>query len=54
MDDQWPSSRIVSVKTNRELNKHKARSVNLLIKTKIGSGQAVEWQLERHHFYDAC
>ena len=32
MDGQWRSSRIVSVRTNRVLNKHQARSVNILIK----------------------
>ena len=37
MDGQWRSSRIVSVRTNRVLNKHWARSVNILIKTEIVS-----------------
>ena len=34
---QWWSSRIVSDRTNRGLNKHQARSVNILTKTEIGS-----------------
>ena len=34
---QWQSSCIVSVRANRVLNKHSARSVNKLIKTEIGS-----------------
>ena len=37
MDDHWQSSHIVSVTTNRVLNKHQTRSVNTLIKTEIGS-----------------
>ena len=37
MDGQWRSSRIVSVRTNRVLNKHWARSINILIKTEIVS-----------------
>ena len=36
MDGQWRNSRIVSV-TNRALNKHKAKSLNILINTEIGS-----------------
>ena len=35
MDGQWWSSRIVSVRTNRVLNKSKARSINILIKIEI-------------------
>ena len=35
-DGQRRSSRVVSVRTNRVLNKHNARSVNILIKTEIG------------------
>ena len=37
MGGQWGISRIVSGRTNRVLNKHKARSVNILIQTEIGS-----------------
>ena len=37
MSGQWRSSRIISVRTNRMFNKHKARSIITLIKTKIGS-----------------
>ena len=37
MDGQWQSSRIVSVGTNRVLNKHWPRSMDILIKTEIGS-----------------
>ena len=35
MDGQWRSSRIVSVRNNRVLNKHYARSINTLIKTEL-------------------
>ena len=37
MDGQWWSSRIVSVRTDRLLNKHHASSINALIKTEVGS-----------------
>ena len=37
MDGQWRSSRIVSARTNRVLNKHLARSINTPIKTEFGS-----------------
>ena len=37
MDGQWWSSCIVCARTNRVLNKHQARSVNILIKTETGS-----------------
>ena len=33
MDDQWQSSRIVNVRTNRVLTKHQASSANILIIT---------------------
>ena len=36
MEGQWRSSRIISVRTNRVLNKHQARSLNTSIKTEIG------------------
>ena len=36
MDGQWRRSRFASVTTDSVLNKHEARSVNTLIKTKIG------------------
>ena len=36
MDGQWRSARIVSVRTNRVLNKHYERSIYTLIKTEIG------------------
>ena len=37
MDGQCWNSYIVSVKTNRVLNKHWARRTNMLINTEIGS-----------------
>ena len=53
MDDQWQSSRIVSVKTNRVLNKHHARSVNILIKKKLvhNTQSAQQAQSKEHNTY---
>lgn len=36
MDGQWRRSRFASVTTDSVLNKHEARSVNTLFKTKVG------------------